>query len=147
MKLHWGTGIVIAFLVFAAGILTMVTISMNREVDLVSDDYYQQELRHQDQIESTKRSNLLAEQPSIGVSSSAVTLRMPEVFSGSSTNGTVTFYRPADRKKDFVVPLSLDTSNTQTVITASLQKGLWRVKVRWSQQNQTYYHEEPIMIQ
>jgi nitrogen fixation protein FixH len=147
MKLHWGTGIVIAFLVFAAGILTMVTISMNREVDLVSDDYYQQELRHQDQIESTKRSNVLAEQPSIGVSNFAITLRLPSVYSASGTNGTLTFYRPADRKKDFVVPLRLDSSNTQIVRTASLQKGLWRVKVRWSQQNQTYYHEEPIMIQ
>ena len=147
MKLHWGTGIVIAFLVFAAGILTMVTISMNREVDLVSDDYYQQELRHQDQIESTKRSNVLAEEPSIGVSNSAITLKLPSVYSASGTNGTLTFYRPADRKKDFVVPLRLDSSNTQIVRTASLQKGLWRVKVLWSQQNQTYYHEEPIMIQ
>jgi nitrogen fixation protein FixH len=147
MRLHWGTGIVIAFLLFAAGILTMVTISMNREVDLVADDYYQQELRHQDRIESTKRSNVLAEQPSIAVSTSAITLKLPGVFSSSSTTGTLTFYRPADRKKDFIIPLTLDSSNTQIVGTASLQKGLWRVKVRWSQQNQTYYHEEPIMIQ
>ena len=147
MKLHWGTGIAIAFLLFAAGILTMVAISMNREVDLVSDDYYQQELRHQNQIESTKRSNVLAEQPTIGVSASTVTVKLPGVFSASSTAGTITFYRPADRKKDFVVPLKLDSSSSQIVRTPSLQKGLWRVKVRWTQQNQTYYHEEPIMIQ
>ncbi len=147
MKLHWGTGVVIAFLVFAAGILTMVSISMNREVDLVSDDYYQQELRHQDQIESAKRSNMLAEQPRIGVSNSAVTLKLPSMFSASGTTGTLTFYRPADRKKDFIVPLRLDSSNSQIVTSASLQKGLWRVKVRWIHQNQTYYHEEPIVIQ
>jgi hypothetical protein len=147
MKLHWGTGIAIAFLAFAAGILTMVTISMNREVDLVSDDYYQQELRHQDQIESAKRSKVLPEQPSIGVTGSTVTLKLPGAFSPASTAGTLTFYRPADRKRDFVVPLKLDSSNTQYVRTASLQKGLWRVKIRWSQQNQTYYHEEPITIQ
>jgi len=147
MKLHWGTGIVIAFLVFAAGILTMVAISMNREVDLVSDDYYQQELQHQDRIESTRRSNVLAEQPSVAVTASAITVRLPSVFPASGTTGTLTFYRPADRKKDFIVPLGLDSSNTQIVRTASLQKGLWRVKIRWSQQNQIYYHEEPIMIQ
>ena len=147
MKLHWGTGIAIAFVLFAAGILTMVIISMNREVDLVSDDYYLQELRHQDQIENTKRSNVLAEQPSIGVSASAVTVKLPGAFSASSAAGTITFYRPADRKKDFILPLRLDSSSSQIVHTASLQKGLWRVKVRWTQQNQTYYHEEPIMIQ
>ena len=147
MKLHWGIGIVIAFLVFAAGILTMVGISMNREVDLVSDDYYEQELRHQDQIESAKRSSVLAVQPIIGVTNSTVTLNLPDVFTASSASGTLTFYRPADRKKDFVLPLRLDSGNTQVVRTASLQKGLWRLKIRWSLQNQTYYHEEPIMIQ
>jgi hypothetical protein len=146
MKLHWGTGVVIAFLVFAAGILTMVTISMNREVDLVADDYYQQELRHQDQIESARRSNVLAEQPIIGISGSGVTVKLPGEFSASSTSGTLTFYRPADRKKDFIVPLRLDSSNSQVVHTASLQKGLWRVKLRWSRLNQIYYHEEPIVI-
>jgi hypothetical protein len=146
MKLHWGNGIVIAFLVFAAGILTMVAISMNREVDLVSDDYYQQELRHQDQIENTRRSNVLTEQPGVEVSGSAVTVRLPKVFSTSGTTGSLTFYRPDNRKKDFNVPIRLDSSNTQTVPIASLQKGLWRVKIRWSQQSQNYYHEEPIMI-
>lgn len=146
MKLHWGTGIVIAFLAFAAVILTMVFIAMNREVDLVSDDYYQQELRHQDQIESAKRSNVLAEQPRIGLRNGIVTLQLPREFS-TSTTGTLTFYRPADRKKDFVIPLKVDSTGAQFVQTTSLQKGLWRVKVRWSQLNQTYYHEEPVTIQ
>lgn len=146
MKVHWGTGIVIAFLVFAAVILTMVFISMNREVDLVSDDYYQQELRHQDQIESVKRSNVLTEQPRIGLRNGIVTLQLPRQFS-TSTTGTLTFYRPADRKKDFVIPLKVDSTGTQFVQTTSLQKGLWRVKARWSHLNQTYYHEEPITIQ
>jgi len=147
MKIHWGTGIAIAFVVFAAAILTMVTVSMNRDVDLVADDYYQQELRHQDHIDRAKRSNAMAEQPSIGVSASAVTLKLPVAFSPSHTVGTLTFYRPADRKRDFVVPLRLDSTNSQVVRTASLQKGLWRIKVSWSQLNQTYYHEEPVMIQ
>jgi hypothetical protein len=147
MKLNWGTGIAVAFVAFAAGILTMVIISMNREVDLVSDDYYQQELQHQSHMDNTRRSNELVEQPTISVSTGAVTLKLPRVFTSSTTAGTLMFYRPAERKKDFLVPLKLDSSNVQIVQTASLQKGLWRVKVRWTRQNETYYHEEPIMIQ
>lgn len=147
MKMHWGVGMIVAFVVFAGAILTMVTISMNREVDLVSDDYYQQELRHQTQIESESRSNALGESPSIGVSASSVSLKLPTLFDADSVSGTLTFYRPADRKKDFVVPLKLDSSNTQRVRTSPLEKGLWRLKVRWSAHDQSYYHEEAIVIQ
>jgi len=147
MKFHWGTGLAVVFLIFAVGILIMVRISMNREVDLVSDDYYQQELRHQDQIESQRRSNELSEHPSIRVTPSQVSLRLPRTFSPESTSGTLTFYRPADQHKDFVVALKLDSTNTQFVPTSSLQKGLWKLKVRWEQHRQDYYHEEAIVIQ
>ena len=147
MKIHWGTGLAIAFVVFAVGIMIMVRVSMNREVDLVSDDYYQQELRHQDQIESERRSNDLSEHPIVSVASDNVSLKLPRSFPPDSTSGTLTFYRPADRQKDFVVKLRLDSSNTQLVSTSSLQKGLWKLKVRWAHHHQDYYHEETIVIQ
>ena len=147
MKWNFGTGVVIAFLVFAAGILLMVSISMNRELDLVSDDYYQQELKHQDRIESTRRANALPEQPAVRLSNSLVTVKLPKRFASGGTAGILTFYRPADRKSDFTIPLQLDSTGTQQVQASSLLKGLWRVKVRWTSQHQDYYHEEPIMVQ
>ena len=147
MTIHWGKGLVIVFVVFAVGILIMVRMSMNREVDLVSDDYYQQELRHQDQIESEGRSNNLSEHPNIRVTSGEASLTLPKFFSPDSTSGTLTFYRPADRHKDFIVKLRLDSTNTQLVSTSSLQKGLWKLKVRWAYHHQDYYHEEAIVIQ
>ena len=146
MKIHWGVGLAVVFAVFAAGILLMVRISMNREVDLVSEDYYQQELRHQDQIDIRKRSDNLPEHPSIDVSPTTVTLKLPRAFPPDSTSGTLTFYRPSDLHKDFVVALRLDSTNAQSVQTSSLQKGLWRLKIRWLLHNQAYYHEETIVI-
>lgn len=147
MKIHWGAGLAVVFVIFAAGILVMVRISMKREVDLVSDDYYQQELRHQDQIDRQKRSNELPEHASVGVSPSAVSFRLPKAFVPESISGTLTFYRPSDRHKDFMVALKLDSTNTQFIPTSSLQRGLWRVKVRWTHGHQDYYHEEAIVIQ
>jgi nitrogen fixation protein FixH len=147
MKLHWGTGLAVVFVIFAIGILIMVRTAMNRDVELVSDDYYQQELRHEDQIQSQKRSNDLSDQPIIGVSRTWVAVRLPTIFSDDSTSGTLTFYRPADRHKDFIVALKLDSTNTQFVPTTFLKKGLWRLKVRWAHHLRDYYHEEAIVIQ
>lgn len=147
MKLHWGTGLGIVFVIFAIGILVMVRISMNREIDLVSDDYYQQELRHQEQIDTEQRSKDLPEHPTIAVLSTGVVVKLPRMFSAANTSGVLTFYRPAERHKDFTVGLHLDTASAQVVPTTSLQKGLWKLKVRWSQHDQAFYHEEAIVIQ
>jgi hypothetical protein len=147
MKFHWGIRMGVVFVVFAIGILVMVRISMNHDIDLVSDDYYQQELRHQEQIDTEKRSRDLPEQPTVSISPTSVIVRLPRTFSAFNTSGILTFYRPADRQKDFNVALRLDSASTQIVPVASLQKGLWRLKVRWSRHDETYYHEEAIVIQ
>ncbi len=146
-KLHWGSGLVAAFLVFAAGVLTMVVISMNREVDLVTEDYYQQELKHEEQISSAKRSKALGDSVQCRMSGDAFLLALPSLFRSDSTTGTLTFYRPADRKRDFVVPLLLSSGNKQVVQVGNLEKGLWRVKVRWKYRHEDYYREEAIVVQ
>ena len=147
MKLHWGSGLLVAFALFAAGVLTMVVISMNRDVDLVADDYYQQELKHEQHITSAKRSEALGDSVQCGVTDDAFHLSLPPHFNSDSTTGSLMFYRPADRKRDFIVPLLLTSGNKQSVPVGTLEKGLWRVKVRWSYRHEEYYREEAIIIQ
>ena len=146
-RIHWGSGLIVAFLFFAAGVLTMVVISMNREVDLVTDDYYQQELKHEQQITGTKRSNALGDSLQCRMAGDAFVLVLPASFNPDSMTGSLTFYRPANRKRDFVVPLLLSSGNRQSVPVGSLEKGLWRVKVRWNYRHEEYYREEAILIQ
>lgn len=146
-KLHWGSGLIVAFVLFAAGVLTMVFISMNREVDLVTDDYYQQELKHEQHITSTKRSQALGDSVQCRMSGDTFLLSLPSHFSPDSTTGSLMFYRPANRKRDFIVPLLLSSGNSQSVPVAGLEKGLWRVKVRWNFRHEDYYREVAIIIQ
>jgi hypothetical protein len=146
-KIHWGAGLVTAFLVFAAGVVVMVMISMNREVDLVAEDYYQQELKHEQQIQRTRRATAFGDSLHVRMVGTSLLCTLPAVFSPDSTKGTVTFYRPANRKQDFVVPLLLTTGNTQSVDVKNLERGLWRVKVRWTYRQEDYFKEEAIIIQ
>lgn len=146
-KPRWGSGLLIAFALFAAGVLTMVVISMNREVDLVTDDYYRQELKYEEQIASAKRTKSLGDSVRSELAGDAYLLTLPSHFRPDSTTGSLTFYRPANRKRDFVVPLLLAAGNRQTVQVGGLEKGLWRVKVRWSYLHEAYYREEAILIQ
>ena len=56
-------------------------------------------------------------------------------------------YRPSDRKSDIMLPLVLDSVNTQTIISSSFQKGLWRAKIMWEYEKEKYYQEEVVIIQ
>ncbi|MFH0991866.1 MAG: FixH family protein [bacterium] len=147
MKLHWGIGLGIGFAFFALGILALVIISMNQKIDLVSDDYYQKELRHQEQIERTQRSTALKERLEVTSVGTRISIRFPKMFSPGNLKGTLSFYRPADRSNDFSISISLDSTNAQSVITDSLVKGLWRLKAFWTSAQLEYYHEEALIIQ
>jgi hypothetical protein len=51
MKFNWGTGIVLSFIIFAASILMIVLFPFNQKADLVSDNYYEREIKFQEQID------------------------------------------------------------------------------------------------
>ena len=58
MKFNWGTGIVLAFVAFITFILYFVVLSFRDPAsnhDLVTDDYYQKELKYQDDLDAAKR--------------------------------------------------------------------------------------------
>lgn len=46
IRLHWGTGIALAYTTFALATIGFVVFAMQRPVDLVSADYYADALRH-----------------------------------------------------------------------------------------------------
>jgi hypothetical protein len=146
VTIHWGVGAVIAFVLFAGIILTMVFISMSQRVDLVAEDYYQQELGHQARIESEQRLSAIGERPVVSVAHSTVTLKFPRALPPAELTGSLLFYRPDDRTRDFVVPLRLDSSGTQHVPVASAKPGLWRLKARWIFRSDEFYFEEALFI-
>lgn len=52
---NWGKGIVMVYVLFVAGMLYLVFQSKQQKLDLVVDDYYQQELKFQGQIDAAQR--------------------------------------------------------------------------------------------
>ena len=58
--MSWGRGVAIALISFIVFIATLVTIIIRQKVDLVSEDYYQNEIAFQDEIESRQKGAQLA---------------------------------------------------------------------------------------
>src|SRR3954469_14155038 len=75
-KSLWPVGIVAAFVVFICGTISLVVFACSQKQDLVSSDYYEQEIRFQGQLEKVERAYRSAQPASIAYDSAAKCIRI-----------------------------------------------------------------------
>src|SRR5690606_2462534 len=104
MKINWGTGIVLAFIAFISFIMYFV-ISMNTnkkyDHDLVTEDYYKQELELQDEINKEINARELPQNIYWKKNSNGLVLVFPETLQAEKITGKVFLYRPSNKQFDF----------------------------------------------
>lgn len=145
MKINWGFGIFAAYAVFMIIVLGTVAFTTTVDVDLVADDYYEQELKYQNEIDKKDRTDKLSEQVNINIDSEYLTIIFPKAYASDIT-GKINFYRPSDKKLDFALDIKSDTSGQQFIPTNKLAKGLWKVKVDWLHSGKEYLNKKNIVI-
>jgi len=144
MKINWGTGIVIGFLLFIGFIMFMVVSMMTSDKynhDLVTEDYYKEELVYQKEIDAEQNGNQLSENISIRNSKQGITISFPQNIKYQDIKGTVSFYRPSNKKLDFDIPISLK-KHTIFVSDKQLVEGRWDIKVDWTYQGVHYLYKD-----
>lgn len=145
-KFNWGTGILITIIVFMAITISTVIFLMSQDVDLVASDYYDKGIHHQEQIDRMNRTNKMGDEISINPENGFIRLTLPKSFLQKKITGVIKFYRPSNEKKDFAVALDIDTSGQQIISTQSMDKGYWRVKLNFTQDEVEYYKESSFVI-
>jgi len=143
----WPVGLVIFFIVFASYIVGFVIFCCRERMDLVREDYYDQEIRFQQQIDRVQRTAPVLASAGIDYDRGGerVTVSLPATQL-NEISGTVSFYRPSDAGLDTNVKLGLDQAGRQQLSVRSLRAGLWKVRVQWKAAAQEYYFEKPIVI-
>ena len=131
---------------FVLFIATMVSMSISQKVDLVSEDYYEQELQFQDKINLFDRTQALSNQLSWQVQKDKLTLDFPAQFRGKQTSGKVFFFRPSDAVLDKSMKIQADTLTTKSISIKTLKKGLYKIQINWEVENIQYYNEGFIQI-
>ncbi len=144
--MNWGWKIAIVMGIYMTGIISVVWYAMSVDVNLVAEDYYQQELAYEDQILRLKNTETLAEKPTFNFSHDKkfVVLTFPDGL--IPDNGKITLYRPSDFTQDRKFKLELDEANQQGFVTVSLLPGLWKAKLQWQQGGKSYFQEFVIVI-
>ena len=141
--MNWGYSIALSFVLFIALIATLVTISMKQDIHLVAENYYEQEIEYQDQIERIRRTQSLVKQPEVYLDRENSSIRI-SLGQANVKEGQAVFFRPADATRDKVV--RFPEADGKTLSVADWEKGLWKIKLTWTSGDEEFYMEQNITL-
>ena len=140
---------IITFFAFAViGCVSFVTFCTLHPSELVAEDYYEQEIRYQSQLDRIELVHSSGSLASIQYNADhkEITISIPRIGDTSPPTGKVELYRPSAASLDQSVKLEIDEKGRQQIDTAKLQPGLWKVKVTWSAGGRDYFLDQKVRI-
>ncbi|MFS4482868.1 FixH family protein [Hyunsoonleella sp. 2307UL5-6] len=146
MKINWGTGVVLAFVGFISFILYfIITMNVNNKYDhdLVSEDYYADELQYQNDINKLENSKTLKTNLSYVKSADGLIIQFPKHINYKAITGKVFLYRPSNKQLDFETVISLSNSHL-LIPDKRLVDGRWNIKIDWQYSGKSYLFKESI---
>jgi hypothetical protein len=142
--MNWGKWIVVSFLLFAALMGAIVTISMRQDVNLVSNQYYHDDLIYQEQLQRKNNAETLTQKPEFSITNNQLHI----AFRGEHQieNGKVTVFRPSNAKLDQDFTLRSSSDPEQIFALKPLEKGAYRIKMTWVSAGKEFYVEKFVVI-
>lgn len=144
--MNWGYRIFFAFVAFTMFLGVLVYRSFQSKVNLVSQDYYKQEIVFQDKIDKISNERSLEHSVRIVQNSERNEFRIIFPLELAVQSGTIHLYRPSDASMDRSWDLQLDREHAHGISTKSLAGGLWIVQIEWRDQSKSYYKELNIYL-
>ena len=145
-KNFWPLGIILTFVVFFIGMASVVIIAATHRDHLVSDNYYEQELKFQTQIDDAARAKAVGATLQYDATTARVIIWVPVAQLAQKFSGKIIFYRADAPKRDREYLLEPKSDGAQTLEIAPFAAGPWRVRVAWSADDKNYFIEEKITV-
>ena len=144
--MNFGNKLLLVFAVFASLMSYMVYRCFSIPVDLVSDQYYKDEIAYQDVIDGTKNANALFGKTSVKENPSDIVIQLPTEMKNHLVKGTVLFYCPSNMENDRHLDLATDADGKQAIDIKKFSKGSYTVKIDWKDGSTHFYTEKPLTI-
>lgn len=146
-KFNWGWKIALLYSGFVFFMLFLGYKASNEKVELVSDNYYDEELKYQNHIDKIQLTDSLKAGPQWQVNGSNIAIVFPQSQIGNSISGSVHFYCPADAKRDFTVPFATSPQKQLCITSGKLKHGTYKMQIDWKQGKADFYTEGVVTVQ
>lgn len=146
MKFTWGTGIALTLIAFVLAMAFAVYKVMQQDFDLVTSDYYEQELIYQEKIDQKSNALALGEVVTLKPSDEGLLITMPSKLKGHSGDLHIQMYCVTDDELDF--EFSKEKWDVEDIFIKheNLQSGKWIAKITFSDSDKAYYFEPEIFL-
>lgn len=141
--MNWGKSIVLSFVFFAVFIGLLVAVCVRQDIDLVSKNYYAEELEYQQQIERISNTAQLTQRPTVHVVNGMIEVKFDQP--GEIGDGKLMLFRPSDERMDKQFDM-WGEGGIQRFDVRSLPGGMYRLKMRWTMSGREYYIEDVITL-
>jgi len=145
MRISWGYKIAIFYLSFVVGMLFLVFKANSESFDLVTENYYEAELKYQDVIDQKSNASGLSAPPSITHSVNSVSIQLPKEFAGKTVEGEIYLYRPSNAAKDIRKSFTTQDGFYQLDLGKELE-GSYDVKLTWKAGGKAFLREQKIFF-
>jgi hypothetical protein len=146
MKLTWGHKLIFVFILFGSMMTYMVCRSFGTRVDLVSREYYNDELAYQELIDGAQTVSDKGAGLKLTFHGRVVTVQAAD--SGAlPTKGTAWFYCVSDSDKDQRISLGESSLGTRALAGVLLKEGRYIAKLRWSTAEGDFYSEKKFNLE
>ena len=146
MKLNWGTAVVIAMISFMVFILTFVyrsAVMDEYQHELVSEDYYGDELHYQEEIDKLNNASTLEVDLTLMRTADGLILRFPEGLQPDNISGSIYLQRPSNKSLDLRMPIEI-IENDLLIPDENLASGKYLVIVDWKYEDSEYMFKDEI---
>ncbi|MEQ8302404.1 MAG: FixH family protein [Cyclobacteriaceae bacterium] len=142
--MNFGKWIFVSFVLFTAFIATLVTVCVRQDINLVSANYYQEELVHEQKMNQIQNANNLKSKPLISVEGTVVSVSFDDF--NKIEKGELKILRPSDARLDRRFELSASQTQVRQFTLENSSKGLYRASMQWRMDGKDFYYEKLIVL-
>jgi hypothetical protein len=146
MVINWGKKILLLYLGFVTLIVMLVWKSTQVKLNLVSEDYYAQEISFQRKLDARQASAGLSQKPVVSATPDAILIFFPQEFAGKDIKADLHLYNPANAALDKSFPGQQAAEGKIAVQRAGLPAANYIAKLAWTCDGKSYYQETPLNL-
>jgi len=146
-KFNWGWKIALLYTGFVCFMLFLGYKASKEKVELVTENYYDEELKYQSHIDKMQLTDSLHVKPDWQVSGNKIAMLFPQKNGTEGITGNIHFYCPSDEKSDFNLPFTATPQKQLSISSNKLHHGTYKMQIDWKQGKSDFYTEGVVTVQ
>lgn len=143
--MNWGNAILCVIIIFIGGIMTLVFKAGADEQQMVTNNYYEKEMKYQHKIDAMNNVKQLSDTIAYAQDGNNILIKFPEELKNSSIEAFVHLYCAFNEKYDQQLKAATNNGSVRLAFN-ELNPGPYTVKMEWIVDGKTYYTENKILI-